>query len=200
MAYRRTGRTLSALGALGVGLGICLSHNVLAAGRGDGPITFRPRSAAAITEIEVVLADRGRGTRRHLPVSDVVMRLRPAGEGRLGSLLSLADGLRAPRGRALFTAEVLVVAGGRLFIEERAQCGAWTAGVSLCRTEGDGGVFAILRSGQGESQRLSLRLGQVDVAEEAGVRLGGCRDGEGEDVVLLPRSGRNLLDVEIGEN
>ncbi len=164
----------------------------------DAPLVLRPLAVTSITELDIVLSDRGRGTGRRISVSDLVVRLRPEGDARLAALLTLADGDRVGRGRVLFTAEVLVVAGGRLYIEERARCAPWIAGASLCRTECDGGVFAIVRQGRGTAQRLALRFGQVDAAEEAGVRLGSCRDGGAEDVVLMPRHGKAIHEVPLG--
>lgn len=164
----------------------------------EAPLVLRPLGSTASADLDIVLADRGRGTGRRIPVSDLVVRLRPEGGVPLATLLSLADGDRLGRARVVFTAEVLVVAGGRLYIEERARCAPWTAGASLCRTECDGGVFAIVRQGRGTAQRLVLRFGQVDAAEEAGVRLGSCRDGGLEDVVLMPRQGKAIQDVPLG--
>jgi hypothetical protein len=164
----------------------------------DAPLVLRPLAVTSIAGLDIVLSDRGRGTGRRIAVSDLVVRLRPEGDARLAALLALADGDRAGRGRVLFTAEVLVVAGGRLYLEERARCAPWTAGASICRTECDGGAFAIVRQGRGTAQRLAIRFGQVDAAEEAGVRLGSCRDGGAEDVVLMPRHGKGIHEVPLG--
>ena len=182
----------------GIAVALGLSFHIVRAAPPDGPLVLRALAATSTVDLDIVLADRGRGTGRRIPVSDLVVRLRPEGGVPLATLLSLPDGDRPGRARVVFTAEVLVVAGGRLFIEERARCAPWTAGASLCRTECDGGVFAIVRQGRGTAQRLTLRFGQVDAAEEAGVRLGSCRDGGAEDIVLMPRQGKAIHEVPLG--
>jgi hypothetical protein len=161
----------------------------------EAPLVLRARSPADVAALEVVLANPGTVTQRRLDVSDLVVRLRPDGEGRLASVLALADGERAGRGRVLFTAELLVVVAGRLLIEERAACGAWSAGTSICRSECDGGAFAILRTGGARALSLRLRLGEVDPAEPPGVRLGACREGDADEATLAPRRGERHVEI-----
>ena len=164
---------------------------------GDGSVTVRPRTLSDVANLEIGVANAASAGVRRMAVSDLVVRLKPAGEGPLATVLGLADGDRAGRGRVLFEVEILVVANGRLLIEERARCAPWTAGASLCRTECDGGVFALLRSATERVPTLRLRLGRVDAAEGAGVRLGACSDREGDEISLMARRGLATVEIDL---
>jgi hypothetical protein len=163
----------------------------------DVATTFRAQSSAALQSLEIVTSSPSSVSAGRAAISDLVVRLRPAGEGRLQTVLSLADGDRQGRGRVLFTAELLVVSNGRLIVEERALCGAWGSGASICRTECDGGAFAILRHETAGGRTLLLRLGEVDAAESGGVRLGACSDGTGPEVSLAPRRGQPTAEIAL---
>lgn len=167
------------------------------AGELDATLTLRPRAVQGVAELEIAFINHASLVSRRVPVSDLVVRLKPAGEGRLATMLTLADGDRPGRGLVIFTAEIIVVAGGRILIEERARCQPWVSGASICRTECDGGTFAILRNVSGVRQTLTLRVGRIDASLEAGVRLGACRDGGGEDPSLQPRQGRATSELQL---
>ncbi len=160
-------------------------------------MTFRAKGTAAVLALEIVAASPAWAAARRAAVSDLVVRLRPAGEGRLQTVLSLADGDRPGRNRTLFTAELLVVANGRVLIEERAVCGAWASSASICRAECDGGTFAIVRKDSVGGRTLVLRVGRVDAAEGVGVRIGACTDGAGEEVSLAPSRGSATAEIEL---
>lgn len=160
--------------------------------------TFRPADDRALAGLEMAWTDRARGGHHRVPVTDILIRLRSADEGRIDTLLGLPDGERAGRGRALFTVEMIVVAGGRLVVEEQARCAPWVAGAALCRTECDGGVFALLRGVSGGARSLTLRVGRVEADDEAGVRLAGCADADHRgEAMLKPRAGSSVAEIPL---
>ncbi|MFM9940326.1 MAG: hypothetical protein ACKVP7_12625 [Hyphomicrobiaceae bacterium] len=186
----------------GLGAGLTAPGNTSPPGLAGDPgatLTLRPAAKLdlAASALDLAHTNRGSGATRRTAVTDIVVRLRSAGEGRLSTLLGLADGDRPGRGRVLFTAELIVAAGGRVVIEERARCAPWVAGASICRTECDGGAFAILRQSTPHGQVLALRFGRVDPAEVAAVRLGACRDTDADDLSLQPRAGHSSAEVPL---
>ncbi len=153
--------------------------------RRDGPAVqlLRARSTAALDALEprTEAAHWSQTVRR--PVSDLIVRLKPWGAVPLAVALA-ARSSTVPVGadRSLFAAELIIAAGGRIHVEERAACGPWVGDTALCRTECDGGAFAIVRRAQGPSRSLMLQVGRVAAITDAGfgesVRLGACSDVE----------------------
>lgn len=163
----------------------------------DTSLTFRAREQQA-GELEIEYVNRTTLAARRLAVSDIVLRLRPSAGGQLSALLSLPEADRpAGRSRVLFTADIIIAAGGRILIEERARCGPWRSGASICRTECEGGTFALMRTPGPAGQALTLRVGRIDASEETGVRLGACAVGGGPEPNLQPRQGRSVGEVQL---
>lgn len=114
------------------------------------------------------------------PVSDLVLRLRSAGGQPLDAAMA-APGLDRPgQMTVLFEAELIIAAAGVIRVEDRALCGPWQGDTIVCRTECDGGAFALARRVKAGDLALTLLLGKVSSLTEAGfgdtVRLGACSD------------------------
>lgn len=162
-----------------------------------------PKAAAATVTLRAEAAELARialATGRpdddratHHEVTDLLVRLHAADGIPLAAALLLDSVERIDRGRArtMMTAELIVVSGGRLHVEERARCTAWVGDAATCRTECDGGAFVIAR--MRESDRISLRLvvGEITPGASAeGPRLAACREREdGLETSLAPRRG-----------
>lgn len=181
--------------------GLATTVAAMAAGpprRGDeAALALRPKQSGQLAGIEIVITSPAASAPRRLVVSDLVVRLQAADGGGLARALGQPDIAPGARGPVLLYAEILVVAGGRLVIEPRARCGPWVGGASLCRTECDGGSFALIRQRGPRGAGLSLRLGRTDAAEEGVVRLGACEDAAGGDYGLAPRLGLGTAEVEL---
>jgi len=170
--------------------------------RGGETITYRAREASRIEALEPLHAGAHASQTVRRPVTDLVVRLRPWGAVPLETALSAVGDGRSGPNRVLFVAELIAAANGRIHVEDRATCGPWIADTSICRTECDGGAFALARRMEGGGQSLLLRLGRVPAIQDAGfgevVRLGACADGEAPgglaarggslaEIVLVPR-------------
>lgn len=148
----------------------------------DATITYRARDVSRLEALEPTAkaAHASQTTRR--AVSDLMVRLRPWDGQPLEAALSSDGGGRGAGDRPTFAAELIVAAGGRLHVEDRAACGPWRGDTALCRTECDGGAFTLVRQGGSDTQSLKLQLGRVPTIAEAGfgeaVRLGACSDNE----------------------
>ena len=128
------------------------------------------------------------------------MRLKPWGESSLAAALNQLGSERPNGEQGLFAAELIIAAGGRIQIEERAACGPFTGDTALCRTECDGGAFALVRRPAQGSWTYSMRLGKVGAIADGGfgelVRLGACTD----EVVaggLAARAGSAAAEFEL---
>ena len=161
---------------------------------------LRAANAADLGNLELAQSSPGRVASRRQAVTDLVIRLGPSGDTPLAVAMRLDNATRTGRGRTLFAAELIVVAGGRVLIEERAQCGIWAGDVSLCRTECDGGAFALARDSGGEGITLRLIVGRMPGFDGEGfadgVRIAACRDG-GAATSLVARAGVRLAEIEL---
>lgn len=170
------------------------------AGRAISEITLKPEAYSALGRLELVDASPDRSMRRRLPITDLMVRIKtPTGQS-LGGVLAQPNASSQRRtSRAAFSAEITAVADGRLYIDERVECGAWQADLALCRGSCDGGVFAIERRVGDDGPSLGLTVGQFPSADgqglDSGVRLGHCRDGGGNEATLLPASGASQATV-----
>lgn len=167
---------------------------------GDAPLTYRAREVASLEALEPTSAGGHWSGLARRPVTDLILRLRPWSAGSVEEALKLPGNRRAGPDRALFAAELILAAGGRIHIEERAACGPWDGDVAICRTECDGGAFALKRHPQGDGTALGLVIGRAAAIADAGfgetVRLGACADGDGGGG-LAPRSGRVVSEIEL---
>lgn len=165
--------TLAGLACLGGG-------DANARRRSETSILLRARSTAGLEALETGGLSNHPTHAVRRPVSDLMVRLKPWRDGTLAVALDPPSGERLPRDQQLFAAELIVVAAGRMQIEERATCGPWAGDTALCRTECDGGAFALVRRKPGPAQEFSLRVGKVGAISDAGfgeiVRLGACSD------------------------
>ena len=143
--------------------------------------------------LQVIERDPTVAQGRAHPVTDLAVRLKPAPELPLGVALGLGNGDRRVGRRPIFHVELLLVARGRLLVEERAECGAWSSDVSICRAECDGGSFALVRQPGGRTSQFRLVIGHLpDTAADAiqeGVRLAACAEGEAPERIVVPRGG-----------
>lgn len=151
--------------------------------RRDGPAVqmLRARSTAALDALEPKSAEAHWSQAVRRPVTDLIVRLKPWGAVPLSvALTARGSTVAVGADRSLFAAELIIAAGGRIQIEDRAACGPWVGDTALCRTECDGGAFAIVRRAQGPSYSLTLLLGRVAAIADAGfgesIRLGACSD------------------------
>lgn len=159
----------------------------------DSTITYRARDASRLEALEPTTkaAHASQTTRR--PVSDLVLRLRAWDGQPLVAALSSDGGGRGAADRPTFAAELIVAAAGRIHLEDRAACGPWRGDTALCRTECDGGAFALVRQAGSDNQSLKLQLGRVPAIAEAGfgeaVRLGACSDNEARGGLAVKAGG-----------
>lgn len=139
--------------------------------------------------------------RRHA-ITDLSLRLATINGEPLATILALPDGERATRRATLFTADLTLVINGRMRLERGLKCGAWLSDISLCRTDCDGGAFALVR--QPEVPSLSLAVGRMPKAGEdeefnEGFQLDACRD-EAEvtlETTVVPRRTAKVAEIKL---
>jgi hypothetical protein len=159
--------------------------------RGAASLTYRADQAVALPALEMALGNPVSGIRR-VPLTDIVVRLQAwAGEPLERVLAEPSTGQPAAAApRARFAADLIVAAGGRIHIAERAACGAWTGDLAICRTECDGGAFVLRRVRRaGGRPAFAFLVGRVEAVREAGfgdsIRLGACSDSAPEASLVL---------------
>lgn len=161
---------------------LALPGHEAAARRGGNSevITFNARDTTRLEALEPRSPSAHWSQTVRNPVSDLVLRLRSFGGQPLEAALA-APGLDRPgQMTVLFEAELILAAAGRIHVEDRAVCGPWQGDTIVCRTECDGGAFALARRNAGGDVGLTLLVGKVPSVSEAGfgdtVRLGACSD------------------------
>lgn len=146
----------------------------------DTGILLHARATAGLEALEPGAEGGQWSNAPRRPVSDLVVRLKPWGDGSLAAALDQLGSERSTGERGLFAAELIIAAGGRIQIEERAACGPFKGDTALCRTECDGGAFALVRRPAQGAWTYALRLGKVGAIADGGfgevVRLGACTD------------------------
>ncbi len=156
------------------------ANDAAARKRPEAGIQLHARSTGGLEALEPGAAGGQWSNARRTPVSDLVVRLKPWGEGSLTAALNQLGSERPTGERGLFAAELIIAAGGRIQIEERAACGPWTGETALCRTECDGGAFALVRRQAKGAWAYAIRVGRVAAITDGGfgemVRLGACTD------------------------
>ena len=89
-------------------------------------------------------------------------------------MLALQNGART--GRVLFVAELVLVANGRLHVEQRLSCSAWLQDIALCKNDCGEGALALVR--KTETPSLSMVIGRTPRSDgegfHQGLRLGAC--------------------------
>jgi len=168
---------------------------------GESAALYRLKAHPAAIDLEVSGAAPERGGARRQAVTDVALWLRARPGLPLAGALGRANADARARRSPIFEADLLVVAGGRLLIEARAECSGWVADVSLCRVGCDGGLFALVRGRASADAPLALKIGRIpdpaaDAVEE-GVRIGACADWDGEPRRLQPRAGLNQVTLRL---
>lgn len=157
----------------------------------DGPVTLRAETAA-LAQIELVETSPRRTGATRKPVSDLMLRLRPSDGGALSAVLGLPNAAATGPRRTIMTAEIFVVAAGRILVEEQARCQPWQGDLSWCFTECDGGALALSRKRGAKGASLSLVVGRVPASDDTGAndgaRLGACRE-RPVDAALVSRLG-----------
>lgn len=163
-------------------------------------VTYRAGQTAGLEALEPASRTGHWSDTVRRPVTDVIVRLRPWGSESVSRALRAIGNPRHSADRTIFAAELIVAAAGRIHLEDRAACGPWQGEISICRTECDGGAFALKRIGEEDPPRLRLLIGKVDSISEAGfgdtVRLGACADGSASGG-LAPRGGLSAVELEL---
>lgn len=184
---------LLSVSALCLAAAVAVSATAQPAARtSERPLTFRTAKGQGVGQLAVVTSDADGLNKRRETVTDVMLRLMPAAAGMADPLsypnLSPRD---ARTGQpALFHADLIVVAGGRLHVEEGARCTAWVADTAQCTTGCEGGTFALSRDRR-NGRRLRISIGEVQVGEGGdGIRIAACSDDESGDRRIAPQSGR----------
>jgi hypothetical protein len=161
---------------------LALPIHEAAARRGGQPevITFNGRDTTRLEALEPRSPGAHWTQTVRKPVSDLMLRLRGSGGQPLDAALA-APGLDRPgQLTVLFEAELILAAAGRIHVEDRAVCGPWQGDIIVCRTECDGGAFALARRSKAGDLALTLLVGKVPSLSDAGfgdtVRLGACSD------------------------
>lgn len=176
-AGRRAGR---ATGFAVLGLALLTVGPAASRDRSDTAITFRAQSADRLEIVERGATVERLGQTKRRPVSDIVVRFRPWAGRSLETALAAPLAARYSATATQFAAELIVVAAGRIHLEDRAACGDWVGDIAICRTECEGGAFAISRRRLGSEPEFSLLLGRLKAMTDAGfgetVRLGACAD------------------------
>jgi len=171
--------------ALAIATGCVLPHLLLPAtglardGAEEG-LTLRARDTVRLDALEPTSSAAHWTQTARRPVTDMVVRLRAwPGRSLDAALASPGDGRSGPD-KALFAAELIVAAAGRIHVEDRALCGHWKGDTAICRTECDGGAFALVRRQGLDGRGFALHIGRVAAVADAGfgdtVRLGACSD------------------------
>lgn len=170
------------LGYIVIAATLALSSHDAIARRGGQPevITFNGRDTSRLEALEPRSPGAHWTQTVRKPVSDLVLRLRGSGGQPLDAALA-APGLDRPgQLTVLFEAELILAAAGRIHVEDRAVCGPWQGDIIVCRTECDGGAFALSRRNNAGDLALNLLVGKVPSLSDAGfgdtVRLGACSD------------------------
>lgn len=164
-------------------------------------LTLRAAQAGALAGLEVSEMSATAASNARQPVSDLVLRLVTTGEVAMTTVLGAEGSDQSGRGPAMLTADIILASGGRILIEEQAQCGPWMGNVALCRAGCDGGAVALVRQVTAEEASLRLVVGQLPADDGDGVRdglrLGACRDGEQSEARLVPRRGLRRAEIEL---
>lgn len=170
--------------------------------RRDQPqrLVLRPANWTQLASVGAVQASVRTTHRLRQPVTDLMLRLEPTPGNSLIAALAYPN---TPRGRrqTLFLVSLVVVAGGRLLVEDAARCAPWDADMSLCAVSCDGGEFALLRQRTPDGLKFSLALGKLATADDGlsdGPRLGACAD-DGPDVRLTTLLGPPVARIDLEE-
>lgn len=163
-------------------------------------ITYRANQTAGLEALEPTSRSGHWSETVRRPVTDLIVRFRPWSSEPLSRALRAIGNPRQGADRAQFAAEVIVVAAGRIHLEDRAACGPWQGEIAICRTECDGGAFALKRVGDGDPPQLRMLVGKAEPISEAGfgetVRLGACADGTSSGGLAV-RSGQSSVEIEL---
>ncbi len=196
-----TGRSAGRSAGLAfLGLALLTAAPAASRDRSDTAITFR---AEGVDRLEIV--ERGASVERlgqiaRRPVTDLVVRFRPWAGRSLETAFAAPLATRYSATATQFAAELIVVAAGRIHLEDRAACGDWVGDIAICRTECEGGAFAISRRRLGSEPEFSLLLGRLKATADAGfgdtVRLGACADDE-RPSALAVAGGRDALELPL---
>ena len=173
----------------------------LLAGNGDvsakppqkrATMEFVVQNRASLGSAEVAILDaRATKPERH-PVTDMLIILaKPGGDVR--AALTQTETAAANPDEAGAHFRLLVVAGGRLYAEARAQCKGWQNDVSQCSLDCEGGNFALRRNAGSPLELLVGAVpGGVGQNNERGVLISGCEFDGNAEVRLTPKSGHGL--------
>ena len=147
-------------------------------------VVLAPADHAELARIELLHGNAARGPSARLPVSDLLLRVRtPTGDVR--SALTAPNGFRTGPRQPLLLIDVMVVAAGRIVVDERVACRGWVADVTICAAECEGGQFALERE---EGGGITITFGRLpkDLGEhlEPGYRMAACSPGA--DRALAP--------------
>ena len=111
--------------------GLALAAGMLATGIDDATarrqsesgVLLHARTTAGLEALEPGATGGQWTNAARRPVSDLVVRLKPWGDGSLAAALNQLGSVRQTGDGGLFAAELIIAAGGRIQIEERAACG-----------------------------------------------------------------------------
>lgn len=183
MPMIRTVRDAMRAAVAGVSIGlVALVPTETGARGGSTTLSYRARDASRLEAMEPTSNAAHSSQTSRKPITDLIVRL-SSWDGRpLAQALAAEAPGRAAPDKPTFAAELLLAAAGRIHVENRAACGPWRGETALCRTECDGGAFALVRGAGAEGRSLKLQVGRVPAIAEAGfgetVRLGSCSDAE----------------------
>lgn len=100
-------------------------------------VDLAPADHAELARIELLAGTAARGPSARQPVSDLLLRVRtPTGDVR--SALAAPNGFRTGPRQPLLLVDVMVVAAGRIVVDERVACRGWVADVTICTAECEG--------------------------------------------------------------
>lgn len=166
--------------------------------RGEPNTVLRARTTTGVEVLEAGPAGPHQSARRS--VTDLLVRLKPWVESGRPMPTAPIETARSSRDKGLFAAELIIAAGGRIHIEERSVCGPWLGDIAICRTECDGGAFALVRRRGGIAAGYTMQLGKVAAVADAGfgdvVRLGACSD-EAIAGGLVARTGSPTAEIDL---
>lgn len=148
------------------------------------------RASLGSAEVELMQANATKAER--VAVTDMLIILaKPDGDIRAALTQPETAGTHPDESGAHF--RLLVVAGGRLYAEARAQCKGWQNDVSKCSLACDGGNFALRRNA---GSPLELLVGAVPGGSGQdngrGVLISSCEFDGSAEVRLAPKSGQGL--------
>jgi hypothetical protein len=172
-----------------------------------GPAELELQAAAdVIDRIEAGRESQQDGRLRTEPVTDVLVRIRPA-------VRRFRGAGQQPGGEAADSyveAQLRLVSGGRMSLPVTAQCDRLEGDLLVCTIDCEGGTFG-LRRGRSPGEHF-LVLGSVGAsggdglaeprawADRPGFRLAGCSGaGAGLAPVVVPRAGRLATEVRLLE-